>query len=560
MGEQLLELYPPRYIRKQVITKEMSNLGKIYLMRDDIKFLFCVQRVGKRKDAYVVDDFVLKFLPSLSVDSLNYRPVNSNYEACYLNVGKYVRPRFAFDLKVYNEACDMVFSVMQGALQDSMVNFNFNSAAALLNKDSSPGFPWNSVHTQKRVLAQEHDFEVYVLRLMQDIMLKEKREVVWKVTTKVELKPKNKVLMNKVRVFTAAPAEMTIIGIMLFGHQNELFSVASVNSVRFQKRDFPCFVGVSKFYRGWNDLYNYLTDNNNPLFRTGYAFDFSEFDASIPLELIKTVYMMRWKCFNTEHQTDETLSLVDWFAQAIADSPLLLDSGDVVRKPPGGNASGQQNTLTDNCLFNLFYWFYTYLILKPKSLAPTYQEFSKGIRLMVCGDDSIMTVRPDWQVWFNPSSIKQVFSAIGMGLKIDTEKAQDVQDMQFCSHWFKRDGTSFVPVPEYGKVISSLVYKNKSENIKSLWQRACALRIESYYSLESRELIDYLLNQLKNHDELKNETLSDGSGSVMSYEKLMTMYKSDKELEKLYKSLSIGCLPENNSESLYLLSNYYGLE
>jgi hypothetical protein len=218
--------------------------------------------------------------------------------------------------------------------------------------------------------------------------------------------------------------------------------------------------------------------------------DISTYDSGCFLEAFQEVYRVRKSNIRGDHMTEGVSLGIDQYLEDIVRSYILCDGGEIVQKQTG-NPSGQFNTISDNSMILTWAWFYAWNVLKPKEHEISWDDFRDHVELFVCGDDSIYTVSDDVKDWFYPAAVQEVFqNHFGWKFKIETPCFMKLDETEFCSMSWSRNGGRIFPAPNVSKVLSSLVSKNRRYSYRMDFLRCCALRIESWYNMELREILN----------------------------------------------------------------------
>lgn len=517
--------YPKRLRDRLAEREENPSLEWCkYLSGTKLKFCGRIRRFKQYKGSFV--DFPLSREIVLQsggdVNDLQYSVVLANVDADYINFAKYdkVQPYFTYDSLI--SAREMLFQQFLPVLGKCPVIDEFEELGKMMSVNTSPGFPWCMWFPDKKKLLIDHELMLYWKEFQFDVNRGVDRECIFQNTVKEELKPKNKIALNKVRVFTAAPWQHTLLGYRLWGSMNDRLMQACVLGVKGDLETIPMTVGLNKFSRGWDDLYRRLLVHSH-----GYAFDISEWDSGCCRRLFEIVYELRRKCLA---ELNLVTKEVAWYLRNVLDTVVILGRGDLGLKETG-NCSGQVNTITDNSLIHILMWYYVFQQLAPKKVS--LRDFRKHVVLFTCGDDSIMSVSEIVRPWFRPDRIGAIFHSAGMKFKFASVFAQPIYDLDYCSMHFRRLDGVVVPYPVTAKVLSSLVFKNRVACLRTLLLRAIALRLDSYYNDQLRSILANVITYcLRNID--MSERPTGRRGDTLTVDEIMRSYKTDRELEMLY--------------------------
>jgi len=202
---------------------------------------------------------------------------------------------------------------------------------------------------------------------------------IWNGSLKAELRAIEKVEQQKTRVFTAAPITSLLAMKFYVDHFNKQFYGTHLKA--------PHTVGINKFNRGWEKLYNKL-NKEGWLHGSG---DGSRFDSSIDPFLFDVVKKIR------KHYLDEAHhAAIDIIYQEIQNTTICLANGMVIKKRVGNN-SGQPSTVVDNTLVLMVAFAYAY-IHKTQDLNCNFID--ERFRFVCNGDDNKFSISPEFEKEF----------------------------------------------------------------------------------------------------------------------------------------------------------------
>lgn len=346
---------------------------------------------------------------------------------------------------------------------------------------------------------------------------------IWTCSQKIEMRPLEKVMENKIRTFTAAPVEHSCATNRLCLDMNN----------KFYSMHEACwsFVGATKYLQGWDRLYHRLNRHPN-----AFELDESEYDSSLFAKAMFGQRDIRWSYLRGEDQTQANLSRLHAVYESIVHSVVVLETGELVQKHTG-NPSGSSNTIVDNTmiLFRLFAYAWI-LLCRVNNRQPLYMDFMRQVEAALNGDDNTFTVSDEVVSWFNPTTISPIWSSIGVTTKTPCEASRPVEKVCFLSQGFRFDDGCgiWLPVPDTGRVLSSLCYGASVDDVRFHLLRANALRLESFGNLECRavlkQYIEFILKYYKD-DLVGSISLS---GVDITIAEIKALWKSDEYIEALY--------------------------
>jgi hypothetical protein len=406
-------------------------------------------------------------------------------------------------------------------------------ALAEMDKTTSAGYPWNLTFMNKTEFLEDPVARRVLSEYWERISLPNNKIVpIWTCSQKVELRPVEKILLNKIRTFTAAPVEHTVCANRLFLDMNNRF-------YRNANRTWSV-VGMSKFLRGWDNLYHRLDVHPN-----AFALDESEYDSSLFARIMRECGEIRYSFLAHDYRTSENLERVAQIYDAIVNSVVLLENGDLVQKHTG-NPSGSSNTIVDNtiCLFRLkaYAWIRR---CEKLGFEASYATFISFVEAALCGDDNTFTVSDEVVAWFNARSISEEWSLLGITTTSDNYASRKLSDVDFLSQGFRYDEKLeiWMPVPDTNKILCSVMWGSSVDDVRWHLLRACALRMDSYGNLECRKTLDEYIDFLNTrYSEQMSGSIQVGRSLNIPMKLIRTVWKSDTFLDALYSGRESGGL------------------
>nr|QBY26598.1 polyprotein [Papaya ringspot virus] len=277
---------------------------------------------------------------------------------------------------------------------------------------------------------------------------------VWNGSLKAELRPAEKVLAKKTRSFTAAPID-TLLGAKV--------CVDDFNNWFYSKNmQCPWTVGMTKFYKGWDEFLGQFPD--------GWIYcdaDGSQFDSSLTPYLLNAVLSIRlWAMEDWDIGKQMLRNLYG----EITYTPILTPDGTIVKKFKGNN-SGQPSTVVDNTLMVLITMYYA---LRKAGYDREAQE--KVCVFYINGDDLCIAVHPEHEKILD--SLSGSFAELG--LKYDfSNRHRDKQDLWFMSHRGILCDGMYIPKLEPERIVAILEW-DKSKLPEHRLEAITAALIESW--------------------------------------------------------------------------------
>jgi len=468
-----------------------------------------------------------------------YQRTPLNHDALEKNFLKYKRGKFSLRVNEWNLALDWALRWIQPRCMSESADMG--EVINQLNRQSSPGWPWNSVWIKKGLMMDYVDLSFIGLKDYESVVggylggdgsvfLKVCNEFwdqlvvgnpvsFWTVALKDEMRHVDKIRENKIRTFTASAVEHTVATNMLCAEFNNRFYD--------MKEEGPSVVSMSKFRGGWDRLFRRLNKHPN-----AFEFDESSYDASLREEFLLSCLWLRLNCLKGSEMEKRKLAHLYYM---IIHSVCVLDNGQVFQKH-GGNPSGSANTIVDNTLVLLVLCLYAWIVLSMSFDLEMCQfhHFVENVELALCGDDNTNTVSDKVVSWYNAENIIAVWDAVGIKTETPSMKARMLKDCWFLSNGFKnytRRGM-WLPIPETSRVLCSLREHADTNDVRWLVLRAYALRIDSWANEECRELLQSLITWVYKQPRLRRQLIGEING--LKWEAIEAVYKTDAELERLY--------------------------
>lgn len=465
-----------------------------------------------------------------------YRRTVCNHLAGYKSVAKYEKAQPVLNLSSWRLAGDWTIRHFAPYLSGSRV-IDCDFARSEMDKQTSPGYPWNLVSRTKSGVLCTKMYQDYVADFWKRLASSKRCPVIWCSNVKDELRSKEKLDANKLRTFTGAPLEHVECTMRMCWDMNNSF-------YRSNNKTWS-FVGSSKFRRAWDNLFQRLSKHPN-----AFELDESAYDASLFREAMFGMIDFRWAMFAPSDRTPDNRVRLEALYLEIVDSIMVCSEGDLVSKNTG-NPSGSANTIVDNTvvLFRLMAYAWIELWMKAKAsnrtgplfqdlVEPSYNHFVAEVEAALNGDDNTWTASHVVVPWYNAKAVSAVWSDIGVVTHCDTYEPRHLSECSFLSMSFKKAGSNsslYVPVPEKEKVYCALLWGGRClSNPRMSLLRAYALRIESYWDSECRvllmEYIKWLL--LTYHDALHAAPAK--TGLDFTFDQVQSVFRTDGEIESLY--------------------------
>nr|AVV48515.1 polyprotein [Ornithogalum virus 3] len=391
-----------------------------------------------------------------------FRPLMGAYSKSPLNRSAFIKDFTKYsgaieigtvDVEAFARAVSNVETLLRSLGLDECEYVNDSETIfSSLNMKAAVG----ALYTGKK---QEY-FEGYTAEQLEDTLRESCERVfngkfgVWNGSLKAELRPIEKVLANKTRVFTAAPLDSLLANKMCVDDFNNRF---------YEKHlEGPWTVGISKFYRGWDRLMKSLPD--------GWAYcdaDGSRFDSSLTPLLLNAVLQLRLQMMEDWDLGEKLLR--NLYAEIVY-TPIATPDGSIVKKFKGNN-SGQASTVVDNSLMVVLTMQYAL-----ERLGFRYEEQNEFIRYFVNGDDLIIAVEPK-HVWIL-DKLQDSFRELGLDFDFSA-RTESRENLSYMSHQgLLRDGV-YIPKICKERIVSILEW-DRSGSPEQRLDAICAAQIEAW--------------------------------------------------------------------------------
>lgn len=409
---------------------------------------------------------------------------------------------------------------------------DLDSSILWLEKQTSPGYPWRNVYrTKAEVLGSDYWRAWYVWwerQIFSGMMFIS----FWRAFIKKEWKKLTAIFSFEPRTILASPIELTVLGNRLFGCQNSY--IAQLGS-HFR---IPCWVGSTKYNLNWDRMTRELSR-----FPNMNDSDAKHFDGNVRKSAFLSIKQVRMSWFKKPALVKKA---VEYFYVQVCHTILIGWHGDVFSKAHG-QPSGQINTLVDNSLIHLLYWFYFWCEFVCKNLAdlePTWASFKAHVCIFVQGDDAIYSYSDYVKKFFAAPFLRAAFLKFGVILKHNHDEPQGFDTLEFCSMGFLKAEGHYFPTPKRSKMLASIFYiKNmaiNANNPRVLLRRLISLRIEIFWDKKLFNILEELiLYILKEYDALLRQQPTGRDGDDMSYQQILDTMLGVEAIRLHYISLGL---------------------
>lgn len=464
----------------------MTKETAMGLKKGHFQFLGRARRTVDYRDKTVINFSLQEYLARSGITFQDhYRYCAANKPAELPSLAKYDRGQPVLNPAAWRESGRWMrrhFTCMRGASELEM-----RDTWAEMPQDSSAGWPHSIKYTNKRDMVRKCGDKWFDYLEEMKVRLEDPERIpptfVWTSSVKAEMRPTEKAIENKLRTFTASPADhSTLLNMLCLDMNNKFYQMGKENT------GWSC-VGMSKYGRGWNALASRLLKH-----LTGWALDGSAFDSSVFRLSLEDICRMRCECLNATPQ--QKLVMERLYSQII-ESVIITTSGDVVMKTTG-NPSGSVNTVVDNTLHLYRLIAYAWILVAPVEMR-TYESMHANVEAALYGDDNTFTVNELAQGFFNARSVERALAGIlKMTAEDDCWEPRKLEELRFLNQGFKYSGKyyAWVPVPLYTKLMSSMMFASQIDDVRWHMMRARMLYIEGFWNEEFRGHISGYIQSL----------------------------------------------------------------
>jgi len=498
-----------------------------YFNKGNVEYVGQVERFAKNSSREIVNRTFYDFLKLKSIKlPSQYRKTFSNIDAEYISAAKYDKGQPLLDDGAWILAGEWTKNHFMKWMSGSCV-LPKDDVLVEMTKTTSAGYPWSREFFTKNEMLKDEQASG-VLDGYWDLIGSDNLDnivPIWTCSQKMEMRHIDKLAKNSLRTFTACPFELSVA-------TNRLCLDANNRFYKSANESFSC-VGMSKFLSGWDSVYKRLS-------RLPHAFelDESEYDSSLFAKALYGQRDIRWSFLKVEEQTDANWLRLCAIYDTIVRSVIVMDTGELIRKHTG-NPSGSSNTVVDNTmiLFRLFAYAWIVLCKELESHEYLdYWQFIANVEAALYGDDNTYTCSENVVGWFHPTNISRVWTSIGVTTKTPDYNPRKLGDVSFLSngfHYSEKDRMWF-PVPETERVLCSLLFGSDIDDVRFHLLRAYALRLDSYYNKEVRDILRGYTEFLMEHHANQMHGVVEIGENTVSMKEIMAVWKSDDWIEALY--------------------------
>jgi hypothetical protein len=371
-------------------------------------------------------------------------------EARYVSLKRYGE----FRLYTFEEAC--------GGLVDDPW---FSS----LDRNTSPGFPWIQEGISRKDIfgtCEEFDYSSKAAQLLradvEDTIEAAKhgirRKHIFKDCLKDELRPYDKVIEGKTRMFSGCPLTLLVVYRMYFGSFSRWFNVVNV--------DIGSGVGIDPLGPKWSAIAERLCAAAHG--STGIcAGDYSRYDGSekpfihdLILGVIETMYK--------GSPEDRLIRRVLWLE--LTNSRHAM--GDVVYEWLSSLPSGHPLTAIVNTMYNHIAFITVWAILAQRErVEHDAFSFYENVSFFALGDDNVWSCNPEVRSWFNHETVSVAMKELALTYtdelkgEANTNLFRDINEVTFLKRGFvhtPKESPYWRAPLEFPSILERLLWWRKS--------------------------------------------------------------------------------------------------
>lgn len=454
----------------------------------------------------------------------DYRAIRPNLRAGYKSASKYDKKQPILDDSIWATSGEWTKQHFNITMAGSRV-MSEEEAISELDLTTSCGYPWNLTYQGKDLFLQDERARQAITDYWNEAMLADPPQMIpiWTVTQKRELRPIEKVLNYNHRTFTASPIEVTVA-------TNRLCLDANKKMYESYNRTWS-YVGSTKFLSNWDELYRRLNKHPN-----AFCIDGKNYDASLFAMALYGQRDIRFSFLRSSDQTQDNWNRLHKTYENTINSIMVMEDGVILQKHTG-NPSGSSNTVNDNTMILYRLFAYSWLVLcKNINRATSRNDFESNVEAALYGDDNTFTCSNDVVSFFNPTTISEIWTSIGVVATTDCYTPRKVCEVDFLSNGFHYNPVAkiWLPYPNTEKVLCSLKYGSAIDDVRWHFLRACALRIDSYGNPTLRAILRDYINFLDSNYADKLHGSVQRGDEMISMKDIRMVWKSDDWILALY--------------------------
>jgi hypothetical protein len=336
----------------------------------------------------------------------------------------------------------------------------------------------------------------------------------WNCKVKEELRPAEKIALNKVRTFTASNKAYQYQFNRLFLNQTKAF-VASGGPV------YAHTIGFSKYGRNWHVIGRFLEEHPNV-----FDYDVDTCDGETQNHEKVDYMFSKFAYLPKVDQTDHNFCVFQRLMVTEIFS-IVVDAAGTAWLIVNGTKSGSPDTAMSTTWIIKRRFVYAFFKLgKFKDYEEAKHQYHKHVRHMGQGDDGVWSVSDECVTWFNHTTLSKVFQENGWHISTLSPTPRALDSVVFLSNWFRKEGPYWVPVPASDKMCVSMAYTRQITPAMSL-VRAAALYQEGFWS-------ELITSRLRLHIARLRKKYGDTLKGQSEWNIALHSLKGDSEIQRLY--------------------------
>lgn len=347
---------------------------------------------------------------------------------------KYCLPNVLIDKNVVHMASDMYFDTLKRckvyvipevfSFEEAIIGLAEDSEFGSIARGTSAGYPLNVQGHRKKYTLWGEDGD-YTLDSVENLKLKSrvlesiekaKRGIrthyIFYDNLKDERRPLEKVAEVSTRMFSAAPADLSVITRMYFGAFTLFFNKNRISN--------GSAVGVNPYSLEWHDIATRLLNFGSPQDECIGAGDFSRYDGSQKGDIHWLILDIINKWYNDGPENAQIRTIL-W--HEVTNSNHLIE--DIVVNWPNSLPSGHPLTILVNTMYNNIAFRCCWIrATENTDFSPS--DFEKYIFLIAAGDDNLFSVHPEVRDIFNEVTLSGFMKEFGLTYTNET-KTQSIE-------------------------------------------------------------------------------------------------------------------------------------
>lgn len=498
---------------------EPEDFQPYTVLAPNLRYLGKVRRHVRQKAKKGPDPYFCEYLKQQGIDvNFGWQVTKATRETNIKDLCKYGRPmtHCGFDLEAYEEA-DRWMDHHLGKHLDQSLMMDFDQVISLIEKQPSPGYPWNIKYTTKEQFLKSPHYG-YVETYWDALHTEEPYVSLWSVAPKEELRQDEKIAQKKIRTFVVGPIEHNLCMNRLFMDQNMRFYALAQEGLAFHT------VGMNPFSGGWNDFFRrHIKYPNHD------EEDYGKWDSSINSIMMHYQFQFRWRHMHADIRSDVALYRkgVELYRQMLQ-APVVLPSGELYQKVTGLN-TGCSNTITDNTMINMRNQFYFFILARKERNEiwkgeDLYREYVEKVRSDCHGDDNLKSYVDEWATYFDIKWRQQRAYEIGLDLN-EWKQTRNKFDIVYISQHTREFYGMYFPYPDTNRTLSSAALATTQVNRAFSFARIFQLYLLAFFNDEVRKILGPYLEKVRKENCLNKTT---------EWKNALSMYKTDEQILAFY--------------------------